>query len=286
MDRIRIPARICRGNLKRISANPRLYLAVGWVAMTIFRYMLELRRISAVYEEPVSAWMFPLLLEKSGNQMFVILGATLLFCDAPFLYDNSSWQIIRSGRRNWFWGNILYIGALSLIYTVAVFLLPVLFVFPRVSFSNEWGALLGSMAQTSLPDQLGLSRLSYTIMVRYAPLEAVCLSGLAVWLNAVLAGVLCYAVNLLVKRGLGPAACIAMGLMPTFMDGFSSAVRYVSYYLAPPSWMNLENYNLDGYGAGPPPFYIYLFFTAAITVCVVVSRLGIVRKDLDTIQEL
>ena len=43
----------------------------------------------------------------SGSQLFIILGALLLFCDAPFLNQNSSWQILRAGRKNWFWGNMV-----------------------------------------------------------------------------------------------------------------------------------------------------------------------------------
>ena len=286
MDNIRKSMRICGGNLGRILGNPRLYLAFAWFAMTVSFYMLQLRKLAYSFGETVSAWIFPLLMVKSGNQMFFILGAVLLFCDAPFLYDNSDWQILRAGRQSWFWGNILYIGVLSLIYTAVVSLLPALFVLPRVSLANEWGALVGSMAQTNLPDQMGLSRLSYVIMVKYRPLTAMVLSVLMAWFNGTAVGVISYAMNLLVKQGTGAVLCVAMGLTPVMIDHALPPVSYISYYLSPPSWINLENYNRQGYGAGAPPVYIYLFLTVLIAGCILAGRIGIMKKDLHTMQDI
>ncbi len=31
----------------------------------------------------------------NGDQIIIVLGALLLFCDAPFLEPNSGWQILR-----------------------------------------------------------------------------------------------------------------------------------------------------------------------------------------------
>ncbi len=286
MDKGRQIFRICAGNLERISGNPRLYLAFAWFAMTIAFYMVQVRRLAYSLGETVSAWVFPLLMAKSGNQMFFILGAVLLFCDAPFLYDNSGWQILRAGRRTWFWGNILYIGVLSLLYTAIVSVLPAVFAVPKLSLANEWGRLIGSLGQTSLASQSGLTSLSYIIMSRYSPLEAMGIAGLAAWLNAVLVGVVSYAANLLLKQGAGAVICMAMGLTPVIISGALPPVSYFAYYLSPPSWINPENYNRKGYGAAPSPLYIYLAFAVLIAGCVLAARVGIVKKDLYTIQDL
>lgn len=286
MDKVRQAFRICRGNLKRISGNPRLYLAFAWFVMTIAFYMLQVLRLAFALGETVSAWMFPLLMAKSGNQMFFILGAVLLFCDAPFFYDNSGWQILRAGRRNWFWGNILYIAVLSFFYAAVVSLLPVVFTVPKLSLANEWGRLVGALGQTSLASQSGIDPLPYIIMSRYSPLEAMGISVLAAWLNAVLVGVVSYAMNLLVKQGSGAVVCMAMGLMPVIMNNAQPPVSYFAYYLSPPSWINPENYNRRGYGAAPSPLYIYLAFAVLIAGCVLAARIGIVKKDLYTIQDI
>lgn len=278
--------RICLGNLKRISGNPRLYLAFGWFGLTVSYYMLQLRTLAYSLDETVSAWVFPLLMERSGNQMFFILGAVLLFCDAPFLFDNSVWQILRAGRKSWFWGNILYIGILSLLYTATAALLPALFVIPRISLANEWGPLVGSMAQTSLPDQMQMSAMSYTIMARYSPLAAMGISMVMAWLNAVLVGTVSYAMNLRVKQGTGAVVCMALGLLPTVINSARRPACYIAYYLSTPSWINLENYNRSGYGAGAPPLYMYLFLAALITVCILAGRSGIMKKDLYTIEDI
>ena len=286
MDKFKQCLRICKGNLKRILKNPRLYLALSWFVMTSLFYLIQVRHLAVSLEQSVSAWIFPLLIVLSGNQMFVILGAVLLFCDAPFLYDNSGWQILRAGRRGWFWGNILYIWILAFIYAVFIAVLPMLFLIPHISFRNEWGALLGSLAQTSLADQAGITPLSYGLMVRYEPVEAIVLTVLAVWLNGVLVGVINYAANLLIRQGVGPIFCVAMGVTPVLTEGLQTEIAQVSMYFSPPSWMNLMNYNWDGYGTNPSPEYIYLAFAVMIAVGIAAGRIGIVRKDLQMMQDM
>ena len=286
MGNMRAGKRICQSNLKRILGNVRFYLALAWFAMTLCFYMLQLRALATQLELPVSIWCLPLLLTKSGNQMFLILGAVLLFCDAPFLYDNSGWQIIRAGRKCWFWGNIGYMAVLSLIYTVSVAVIPVLFEIPHISFKNEWGALLGSMAQTSLANQYGLTSLSYQIMARYDPMEAMGYVLLAVWLNTMLIGVVNYTANLLIRQGSGPVFCLFIGLTPVLLDRALPPFVYISYYLSPPAWLNLENYNWDGYGAAPAPGYIYGALIGLIVIGIFVCRYGIMKKDLYVIENI
>lgn len=61
----------------------------------------------------VTFWMLPFMTRYNGDQIIIVLGALLLFCDAPFLEPNSGWQILRAGRKSWFWGNMLYIVVVS-----------------------------------------------------------------------------------------------------------------------------------------------------------------------------
>ena len=117
-------------------------------------------------------------------------------------------------------------------------------------------------------------------MVRYEPVEAILQTVLAVWLNGVLVGVINYAANLLIRQGVGPIFCVAMGVTPVLTEGLQTEIAQVSMYFSPPSWMNLMNYNWDGYGTNPSPEYIYLAFAVMIAVGIAAGRIGIVRIDL------
>lgn len=99
MDNIRMAARVCQGSFRRILYMPRFYIAFLWLLFLYFPLMNAVRSFSAAVGIGMAPWMFPFLTDDSGSQLFIILGALLLFCDAPFLNQNSSWQILgREGK--------------------------------------------------------------------------------------------------------------------------------------------------------------------------------------------
>lgn len=154
MDKIRIIARICGISLRRLVGSPRFYVAFIWISCLFSVFAKAIRRFCMVAEINTSPWMFPFLTNDSGNQMFIILGALLLFCDAPFLDVNSGWQMLRSGRKNWFWGKIIFIWISALLYTLILSLLPILMTFPYVNWmgggEKYWGVLLRQVLLFSL----------------------------------------------------------------------------------------------------------------------------------------
>lgn len=282
MDRLRETFRICTVNLRKIVLTPRFYLAYLWVFFIFAHSVGEIRGFCNSVGINCSPWMFALLTENSGNQMFIILGALLLFCDAPFLHANSSWQILRAGRNNWFLGNMLYIGLLSLIYAVGITVLPIIMMFPMVEWNIGWGKILGSLAQTSAAGDLGLQPFNYAIMAHYSALSAMGLTTLAVWLNAVLIGVSNYVLNFYLKNGIGNVVSVILGLSPLLIVRL--AKFSMGYYLSPPLWMSLSNYKWQGYGYGVPFGYAYGVLSGLILMCVIVSWRGIRKKDLNFIE--
>lgn len=280
MDNIRMAARVCQGSFRRILYMPRFYIAFLWLLFLYFPLMNAVRSFSAAVGIGMAPWMFPFLTDDSGSQLFIILGALLLFCDAPFLNQNSSWQILRAGRKNWFWGNMAYIWLLSLVYAAILSLLPVLLMIPHLEWTAEWGKVLGTLAQTNA---LGI-RLNYTIMAHYTPAAAMLLTLAAVWLNTVLIGMINFTLNLLVKKGIGAAVSVAAGLSPLLIVRLA---RFdLGYYFAPPLWMDLSNYRWQGYGYGPSFAYVYGVLLGCIGVCTILSLAGMRRKDLNFTEEV
>lgn len=278
MDKIYKSLRICGIHLRKMLGNPRFYIAFLWFVFLIYFYVSKVKAFSIETGIKVSPWLFPLLLNQAGNQLFVIIGALLLFCDAPFINETTTWQMMRAGKRSWFWGSMLYISVLSLIYSVGLSVIPNLMLFPRVTWMEDWGQILGALAQSSAASQLGIINLDYGLMVRFMPWQAMCLKILAVWLNTVLIGELCYVFNVWLRWGSGPLAGMMMGLTPYLILRLPNF--RVGYYLAPPAWMNLSMYSWNGYGTFPSPAYIYTTFAVLILGCVIFSYIGIKKKDV------
>lgn len=276
--------RICMIGLKKIAVSPRFYLAYLWVLCAFFPYIVSIRKFCSYVEMDCSPWIFAMLTDDSGNQLFIVLGALLLFCDAPFLHVNSGWQILRSGRNCWFLGNMLYVWILSFIYAVGIGILPIITMLPLVGWDTGWGKILGSLAQTSAAGQFGMEQLNYGIMAHYRPLAAMGLTLIAVWLNTVLIGVCNYVLNLYFKNGIGNIACVVLGLSPLLIVRL--AKFSIGYYLAPPLWMSLVNYKWKGYGYGVSFGYAYGILAGGILLCMILSWRGIKKMNLEFVDEV
>ncbi len=261
-----------------------MYVALLWFVFLIGFIIMKIRTFCISTGIKSAPWLLPLLTEETGNQMFIIIGTIMLFCDAPFLNANSEWQILRAGRKNWYWGNMLYIGLLSLAYAVILGMIPMILMVPHVEWMSGWGKILGSLAQTSAAAQLGIDQLNYNIMAQYSSVQAMVLTILPIWLNAVLIGVVNYAFNLIIKKGAGMAISVIIGLSPLLM---TKLARFkIGYYAAPPLWMSLAYYSKDGYGYYPSFGYVYGVLLCAIGVCMLIAFWGVKKMDLNTVEEI
>lgn len=284
MDDLRKSISVCKVSFKKIIGIPRLYVAFLWFVFLIGFIIMIIRTFCISTGIKSAPWLLPLLTEETGNQMFIIIGAIILFCDAPFLNANSGWQILRAGRKNWYWGNMLYIWLLSLAYAVILGIIPIILMLPHVEWMSGWGKILGSLAQTSAAAQLGIKNLNYYIMAQYTPIRAMILTIIPIWLNTVLIGVVNYAFNLVIRRGAGMAISVILGLSPLLMTRLANFA--IGYYVAPPLWMSLAYYSKDGYGYYPSFEYVYGVLLGVIGVCMLLAFWGIKKMDLNTVEEI
>ena len=203
MDRIRMSLRVCQIRLRKTFTTPRFYVALLWIAILFHVMTVGIRGFCEQTGVDVTFWMLPFMTRYNGDQIIIVLGALLLFCDAPFLEPNSGWQILRAGRKSWFWGNMLYIVVVSFFYTICLSMIPVLLVFPNVGWETGWGKVISTLAQTNAAYTFDQEPLDYLILSRFSPQEAMGLTMLAIWCLSVMTGVVSYAGNFLVHRGFG-----------------------------------------------------------------------------------
>lgn len=278
MDEWKKIFRICIIDLRKITMTPRFYMAFVGVFFAFLYSLAGIRDFCSAVGMKCSPWIFPLLTESSGNQMFIILGSLLLFCDAPFLNFGSGWQIQRAGKSYWFWGKMLYIWLLSFIYAAGLSILPVMMALPAVEWNETWGKILGSLAQPNIAQQFGIMHFNYEIIAHYNPAKAFMPTLTAVWLNATLIGICNYTFNFYLKKGIGATISVMIGLSPLLI--IRLAHFGIGYYLAPPLWMNLANYKWQSYGFGVSFTYVYGILLGTILICTTLSQRGIRTIDL------
>ena len=278
---------ICAGiNFKKWCINPRIYTVFA-VSFVFLAYVFSgVPKICAYYHTPVTPWVFPFYL---GNpMMFIIFGglAMLFYCDAPFLDGNALFLIARAGRRNWIWGQFLYICASAMVLTLYNVLFSVLLLLPHLVFSSDWGSLLWTLARSSAQvyEQTGVSLgfLPFDMLMEIrSPAEVMAAAVLLFWLGNVFLGMLIFCFHILTGKMLG----LVLGGLFTCMGYFVCYVGILTlgrwiYYLSPVTWSSVNYLDWFGMGDIPAPGFAIAAFALMIGGMALISVKVFCEKDL------
>lgn len=131
---------------------------------------------------PVRPWLFPHLVNDHLVQMTLSAGCVVLFCDAPWRDGLREYAVVRTGRRAEAAGHVLYILALSFLYTLFLLMMSVLPLLTVTEFAQGWGKVLGTLARTGRGREVGMTFPVWDILIgSYDPLTATGLSFLLEW---------------------------------------------------------------------------------------------------------
>ena len=231
----------------------------------------------------VTPYLLPFLLDEGSAVMMLFLGVVLLFCDAPFIEDEQPYIMLRSGRRIWFIGQILYIVVASVLYLIVLYFISVLVLLPHIEWSAEWGKLLSTFSQTSAAGQNGISiPFARVITARFDPIPAVLRCVVNGSLVATVLGMLMFFVNLNISRTAGGICGTALVLWN--MVTYKTAYWFVN--VSPVSWVNLSRVDYDGSSIYPSLTYILLALLALFAALSAVSWVTLRRRNIDVLKSV
>lgn len=274
-----------RMNLKKAAMESRIYVVMA--VSLVFQYYTfnSLHAICDFLGEAVTPWVFPFFL--GSPSLFFIYGglAMLLFCDAPFLDGQAPFVIIRTGRRGWIVGQILYVFLLSLLYTFWNCLTAVLLLIPDVAFEADWGKVLWTIsANPDIFQRVGVPG-SFCpqgkIMELLPPMQAMAVSILLYWLGTVLIGMIILCFRVLTGRMIG----IAISGVLTVLAYFTCYLGRLNYgrallFLSPVNWSCMNFLDWFGSGTAPSPGYAMTAYMIMIAALAVAAVAAFSRKDV------
>ena len=82
--------------------------------------------------------MFLVVTNNMYTSFTIWIGFVLIICDIPYRDDGVYQYLLRTSRRSWLWGQIVYIVAITVIYFAYIFLLLLLLIVPQVTFQTAW----------------------------------------------------------------------------------------------------------------------------------------------------
>lgn len=296
MDKLKSVFHVCNNNYLKWRSTPRVTLVFLLLAVFLFYSTAGTRALTATQNMGITPWLFPFILSFPLNIIIFYLALILLFCDAPFFDEQFPYLCMRSGRKVWVMGQILYLITASLIYVVAAYLLSILFCLPNLGFSQDWGKILRMMTMP-MSNQFTKDYLTgimqnpaqcANVMAQYAPLQATLLSMLLMWLNGVFLGLLMFTVNLRARQGVGALAAAFFVCLDFFALLFSDAHGFEAnliYYFSPVSWVNLANLQM-GANYRPPLGYALTVLCLLIVFLAALSAYFMKKQEIEVLPEI
>ena len=268
MKSFRTSLRICMQNIRKWSSSSRIWIIIIMSLLFVFTYTKGITLVSNNLNEKVSPWIFPFLWTYRYMKILFFMPVIFIFCDAPFIDTNQVYVMIRTKRRTWSVGQLLYIMIGSLLYILILMAATILFHFTHMQWSNQWGNVLGVAGTTNILSILNVNYssiyISPAIINYFSPLQAIFFSVILLWLSMVLLGLLIYVVNSLTKTKLaGVTVAGFLILLTAVVDGYPKLT-----WFSPISWNSLNNIAIGKTSAYPNIDYVltmYILFDVILT---------------------
>lgn len=184
---------------------------------------------------------------KQGFPLVAGLGAVALFSDLPLFRGNIMYESVRCRREEWLASRIVYVGGLSILYTLM--LVCICIGMSGGNYQESWGKVLNSLAQGYGFNGMTLNAtMSFSYMSVYTPLQALLLvSGICS-----MAGFTVGMIMLCISIAVGRIPAIMMGGVLSLIDVMvENGLPYWAYRFSPFSFIRLSIMMSDGQGYFP-----------------------------------
>ncbi len=187
-------------------------MVVLLLLMWVLYIVLQTRPLTAFCMENdyvITPWVLHML-GVTPQFISTILYITL-FSHAPFSSQTVPFTMIRTGKRTWLIGQVVYIVAASFVLVLLTYVSMLITLSPCLGFSAGWGGVLTGLSQDSsmLYKVECLLYSNRAVINRYSAIEGTLIAFGVRWLNAVLVGTMVLFFNTVVRRGSGLTAAVA-----------------------------------------------------------------------------
>ncbi len=238
MQNINKSLRVCNNNILKWASNNRIIMIYILLMILVYFYSKELIHFSRSMTYNIMPCIFPFLLNGRISKYLIMIGIIVLFYDAPFVDINEKYVIIRTGKKNWATGMIIYIMIAAAIYFFILTIFSIIVFSPNVFFANSWGKLMNTAALN--PMKSVPLYIDYTILKTYTPLQAYLTSFFLNWCAATTIGLIMFLVNIYFKPYMGVIAALVIISMDVFFEPTAIlTIPYEYIYISPLSLTNL-----------------------------------------------
>ena len=274
---------ICIYNLKKWPSNARIYLVFFSVFLYLHSILLPISDFCLKSGYSITPYLFPFIMSDSNSVLLFTLGIVLLLCDAPFIEEDQPYIILRSGRKLWTLGQMLYMCLATFLYFAFIIIMSLIILLPYLEFSLDWGKVIGTFAQTSVAPQHNITiPFSFYIFNSYKPLAALSISFLNCWLVSFVLGLLMFLLNLNFSRFVGILiSSILIFWQVVVTKTWTGFTKY-----SPVTWLSLSRIDTTSSTLYPTLQYIYIVIIISILILVALCLRSMNTQDINTLKSI
>ena len=151
-------------NYRLWTNNPRILIT--FALSFIMSFLLTDKLICFASEHNTTLQIVEPFIWCFGDSNSVLLSSVLLvmlFADMPFLSSGTPLYLIRTSRRTWITGQVLYILSATLIYLVFVLLCTIFFSVQQSFLANMWSPTAAILGYTNAGERVAIPALVKTL---------------------------------------------------------------------------------------------------------------------------
>jgi hypothetical protein len=274
-------------NFRKWRVNPRIYTLAAATAGFLSWHSAGLSQLSAATGIAVTPWVFTHLLTTTAMIAVFACFIMLFFCDAPFADRHTPFLIIRTGRRNWVIGQLVYIILAAFTYTVFFLIISVAVLIPNVKWDTDWGKILKTIAANpGIGNNYGIKLTVFVhplIVSMFSPIKATIISFGLFWLTSAFIGILILCGNIITGRA-GGLVMAGVFLCISFFTEYLGPLTLNGYWircLSPINWCAMCCLDWTGRGEWAPPSYAVFSLLVSIFLMSIVSIMVFCKKDIN-----
>lgn len=151
-------------NFRLWRGNPRIL--VTFLLAFILCFLLSDKAVQFAVDHNTTMQIVEVFIWNFGDSNSILLSSALLvllFADMPFLSSGTPLYLVRTSRRTWITGQVLYILSATLIYLVFVLLCTIFFSMQQSFLANMWSPTAAILGYTNAGERVAIPALVKTL---------------------------------------------------------------------------------------------------------------------------
>ena len=164
MKEIRQSFSIAGYNFRLWRGNPRIL--VTFLLAFIMCFLLSDKAVAFAVEHNTTMQLVEVFIWNFGDSNSILLSSVLLvllFADMPFLSSGTPLYLVRTRRRTWITGQVIYILAATFVYLLFVLIRTVFFSMRQSFTANMWSPTAAILGYTNAGERVAIPALVKTL---------------------------------------------------------------------------------------------------------------------------